>query len=418
MTGHVAIVGAGPSGCFLAQALLKAAPDLVPDLGVDLIDALPAPYGLVRYGVAADHQGTKAVIRQFERLFERQGARFIGNLAVGQDMTLDDLRAAYDVVVLAAGLAGDRRLGIPGEDLAGVAGAGAVTRALYDHPDAGPLPALGPRVAIMGNGNVAIDLLRLLAKTPEELAGSDLGQTGSDWLAGGGVEEITIIGRSAAAQAKFDPVMIRELGKLAGVSIRVVDAGTADDPDGAKRIEALAAINGHGPGPRRITFRFGLTPEAVEGEGRARAVRFRRAGGGTESLPCDLFLTAIGFEDAGALGRDALMAGAADAGAGVIAPGLYATGWFRRGPKGTIPDNRADAQALAARILADLPARVQPERPGRAALAHLPGLVDYEGWKRIDATEIATPPPGRIRAKIANRADMLRLALQAKEPAR
>lgn len=414
MSGQIAIVGAGPSGCYLAQALLKSAPDL----GVDLIDALPVPYGLVRYGVAADHQGTKAVIRQYERLFERQGARFIGNVAVGRDIALDDLRAAYDVVVLAAGLAGDRSLGIPGEDLAGVAGAGAVTRALYDHPDAGPLPALGRRVVIMGNGNVAIDLLRLLAKTPGELAGSDLGKTGSDWLASGGVEEITIVGRSPAARAKFDPVMIRELGKLSGVAIRVMGAGATDDPEGAKRIEALAAIDGHGPGPRRITFRFNLTPEAVEGEGRVAAVRFRCPDGGAETLPCDLFLTAIGFQDAGVLGRDGLLAEAQDRDAGLIAPGLYATGWFRRGPTGTIPDNRADAQALAARILADLPALVRPGRPGAAAFAHLPGLVDYDGWRRIDAAETAHPPEGRIRAKIATRAEMLRLALQEKEPAR
>ena len=413
MTAQVAIVGAGPSGCFLAQALLKSAPDL----GVDLIDALPVPYGLVRYGVAPDHQGTKAVIRQYARLFERQGARFIGNLAVGRDVTLDDLRAAYDVVVLAAGLSGDRKLGIPGEDLPGVAGAGAVTRALNDHPDAGPLPALGPRVVIMGNGNVAIDLLRLLAKTPEELAGSDLGQRGTDWLACGGVEEITIVGRSPAARAKFDPVMIRELGKLSGVVIRVEDAGTSDDPDGAKKIEALAAIDGHGTGPRRVTFRFGLTPEAVEGAGRVTAVRFSANADGTLTLPSDLFLTAIGFEDSGSLDRAALLAGAEDVGAGVVAPGLYATGWFRRGPTGTIPDNRADAQALAARILADLPALSQAERPGRAALAHL-DIVDYDGWKRIDAAETATCPDARSRAKITARGEMLRLARTAKEPAR
>lgn len=412
MTAQIAIVGAGPSGCFLAQALLKAAPDL----GVDLIDALPVPYGLVRYGVAADHQGTKAVIRQFERLFERQGARFIGNLAVGRDVTLEDLRAAYDVVVLAAGLAGDRRLGIPGEDLPGVAGAGAVTRALYDHPDAGPLPPLGPRVVIMGNGNVAIDLLRLLAKTSGELDGSDLGATGTEWLAGGGVEEITIVGRSPAHAAKFDPVMIRELSKLGGVTIRVIGAGASDDPEGVKRIEALTAIDGHTTGARRVTFRFGLTPKAVEGEGHVAALRFQ-GGDGQLTLPCDLFLTAIGFADAGTLNRDALLANAQDAGAGVIAPGLYATGWFRRGPTGTIPDNRADAQTLAARILTDLPARTDPTRKGHAALAHIPDLVDYAGWKRIDAAEIASPPDSRVRAKIADRATLLDLAL-SKEPAR
>ena len=162
MSGKVAIVGAGPSGCYLAQALLKAAPELE----VDLIDALPVPYGLVRYGVAADHQGTKAVARQFARVFERQGAQFWGNVALGREVTLEALQGAYDAVVLAAGLAGDRRLGVPGDDLPGVHGAGRLTRALYEHPEAEALPALGAHPLIVGNGNVAIDLLRLLAKAP------------------------------------------------------------------------------------------------------------------------------------------------------------------------------------------------------------------------------------------------------------
>lgn len=413
MTAAVAIVGAGPSGCYLAQALLKSAPDL----SVDLIDRLPVPYGLVRYGVAPDHQGTKAVIRQFERLFERQGAGFIGNLAVGEDVSLDDLRGAYDAVVLAAGLSGDRRLGIPGEDLAGVVGAGALTRALYEHPDAGALPDLGRRVVIMGNGNVAIDLLRLLAKEPHELHGSDLGPDPSAWLAGRGIEAIDIVGRSPAAQAKFDPVMVKELAKLSGVAITVPAAGAAEDSEGGKRIEALTAIHRHGDGPRRITFRFGLTPTALVGEGgRLTAARFVGPDGAETVLPCDAFLTAIGFEARGGLARDVLIAAADDVAAGRLAPGLYATGWFRRGPRGTIPESRADAQALAVVILADLAARgATGARPGRAALEGRPGVVDYAGWKRIDAAETSGVPADRVRRKIGSRAEMLALALQ-KEP--
>ncbi|TDK41148.1 FAD-dependent oxidoreductase [Antarcticimicrobium luteum] len=407
--GKIAIVGAGPSGCFLAQSLLKSAPGLE----VDLIDRLPVPYGLVRYGVAADHQGTKGVARQFARVFERQGARFFGNVTLGRDITLEALRGAYDAVVLAAGLSQDRPLGIPGADLPGVHGAGTLTRALYDHPDAGGLPGLGPRPLIVGNGNVAIDLLRLLAKQPGELDGSDLGPVATGWLAQSGIEEITIAGRSPAAQAKFDTVMIKELAKLSGVSIRVLGAGSSDDPAEQKKIDAVQALDGIATGPRRVTFRFGLTPVAVVGHSHVEAVRFA-TDAGEEVVPCTSVLTAIGFGPSGDLPREALLADATDAGAGALAPGLYATGWFRRGPRGTIPDNRADAQALAARILDQL--APDPAKAGRAALAGLAQAVDYTGWTRIDAHEIKAAPEGRCRAKITTREEMLRLARHQETP--
>jgi len=406
MTGQIAIVGAGPSGCYLTQALLKARPEL----RVDIIDRLPVPYGLVRYGVAADHQGTKGVTRQFARLFERQGARFFGNVAVGRDVALEALREAYDAVVLAAGLSADRRLGIPGDGLAGVIGAGQFTRALYEHPDAAALPAIGPRPLIVGNGNVAIDLLRILAKAPAELDGSDLGTGPTEWLARNAVEEITIVGRSPAAEAKFDAVMIRELAKLSSITIRVLDPGTGEGEAAEKKLAALAAIDGHGTGPRRITFRFGLPPVAVEGSERAEAVRFASPDG-EAAIACTSVLTAIGFAPTGDLPRDALLAEATEAEAGALAPRLYAAGWFRRGPRGTIPDNRADAQALAARILADLDAAgPDPARRGAGVLADLAETTDYAGWQRIDAAETAAPPQGRCRAKIATREAMLRLA--------
>lgn len=400
----VAIVGSGPSGCYLAQALLKARPELK----VDLIDRLPVPYGLVRYGVAADHQGTKAIIRQFERLFERQGAGFIGNLDIGADVSLEALRAAYDAVVLAAGLATDRRLAIAGEDLAGVAGAGSVTRALNAHPDAPPLPPLGRHVVVMGNGNVAIDIVRLLSKSADELAGTDLGPEATAWLTAGHVETIDIVGRGAASHAKFDPVMVKELHRLAHVTIRVEDAGTATDPDGRKKLEALAAIDGIAHGPRRLTFRFGLTPTALEGtDGRVTAVRFRDAGGAETVLACDTFISAIGFDTCANLARGTLLEHARDIDAGVLADGLYATGWFRRGPRGTIPENRAEAQALAARVIADFGAG--EGRPGLPA----DGRVDYAGWKRIDAAELAGAAADRCRRKIRDREAMLSLALNS-----
>lgn len=402
MPAAIAIIGSGPSGCFLAQALLKARPGA----RVDLIDRLPVPYGLVRYGVAADHQGTKAIIRQFERLFERQGAGFLGNLDIGTDVSLDELRSAYDAVILAAGLATDRQLGIPGEDLAGVAGAGEVTRALNGHPDAAALPPLGRHVVVMGNGNVAIDLLRLLSKSADELAGTDLGPEATAWLTAGNVETIDIVGRSTASHAKFDPVMVKELHRLAHVTIRVEGAGSAASPEGAKKIEALAAIDGIAHGPRRLTFRFGLTPVALEGDGgRVAAARFRDASGAETVLPCDTFLSAIGFDTCANLDRSSLLEHARDIDAGVLGDRLYATGWFRRGPRGTIPENRAEAQALAARVLDDI-----GEGAGKPGLP-AGGRVDYAGWKRIDAAELAAAAPDRCRQKIADRQTMLALAL-------
>ncbi len=394
----IAIIGAGPSGCYAAQALAKA----LPEARIDILDRLPVPYGLLRYGVATDHQGTKAVIRQFERLFERQGVAFFGNVTLGRDLTLNDLRQSHDVVVLATGLNADRPLGIPGDALPGVLGSGAVTRAWNDFPDAA-LPVIGPRVVVIGNGNVAVDLVRILAKTTGEFEGSDLGQNTAAALQAAGVLRIDVVGRSAAAVAKFDPVMISELGRLVDARIQVQGLNGE-----GKLIEALTAINGHAPehAQKEIVFHFGWTPVQIEGRGHVEAARFRTTGGDAELvLPCDTALTAIGF--------DGETAGA-DAG-GMIEPGLYATGWFRRGPRGPIPENRTDAQGVAARIAADL-AQAPGGKPGRAALiARLPDAVSYQGWQRIDAAERADCPADRCRQKITTNAQMLRLACQTGE---
>lgn len=404
MSAKIAIVGSGPSGCYLAQALLK----LDSGLQVDVIDALPVPYGLVRYGVAADHQGTKAIMRQFSRVFERQGARFFGNVHVGRDVSLDSLQEAFDVVVLAAGLSLDRRLGIPGDTLPGIFGASYLTRALYEHPEGGTLPDLGANPVIVGNGNVAIDLLRLLAKSPGELDGTDLGSVPSDWLARKAFESITIVGRSPASQAKFDPVMVRELAKLGSVSIEVIGADEAKDAEQAKRLEALAEINRPSKAATAIRFRFALHPVAVEGEDWVSGLRTRNPAGADEVLPASCIITAIGFESHGDLERDRWMA-AGMSETGRLAPGLYAAGWFRRGPRGTIPDSRQEAQILASTILAEM--KPAPDRPGRAVLESLPQVVDFAGWQRIDEFERNSAPPGRCRRKLSTTEDLLRVAM-------
>lgn len=406
---RVAIVGSGPSGCFVAQGLLKARPDW----RVDVIDTLPVPFGLVRYGVAADHQGTKAITRQFERIFERQGAHFFGNVTLGRDVTLADLRAAYDAVVLATGLAGDRDHGLGAAS--GVIGAGALTRALYDHPDAEPLPDVQGEVVILGNGNVAVDLLRLLAKTPAELEDSDLGPVAGDWLASRPVTGLTILGRSPAAAARFDPVMIRELGKLAGVTIRMADL--PENGEG-KLHEALSALDGLATGPRPLRFRFGCRPDGIETGPDGHVCALCVTGpDGPERIPCDTLITAIGFCCDDRLGRDELMAGAEDAGAGRIAPGLYAAGWFRRGPRGTIPDNRAESLALAGRIVAEVEASPAIARIGAAVLPDGHEVSDWAAWRRLDAIEMTRAPAGRSRHKISTRAEMLTLGRTNQEEA-
>ena len=203
---RVAIIGSGPAGCYLADQLLR----LLPDASIDILERLPVPFGLIRYGVAPDHQGTKAIARVLDRVLSRDGVSFFGNVEVGRDVRLDELMSLYDAVVLATGAERDRRLGIPGEDLPGVIGSGAFTGWYNDHPDRAAPPVQSVRSAvIIGNGNVAIDVARVLAKGPSELAGSDLSPEVTAWLEAQPIESIHIVGRRGAADAKFTAARTR-----------------------------------------------------------------------------------------------------------------------------------------------------------------------------------------------------------------
>ncbi|GKW50181.1 FAD-dependent oxidoreductase [Halomonas sp. NCCP-2165] len=415
----IAIVGAGPSGCYLAQALRKQ----WAEARIDIFDRLPVPFGLVRYGVAPDHPGTKAVTRQFERLFERDGIGFHGNLALGRDLALDELREAYDVVALATGLAADRRLGIPGDDLPGVYGAGVLTRRLNDHPDEqGLRPDLGRRAVIIGQGNVGIDVLRLLSKPEAAFEGSELSPEALAACRTKPLARLDIVGRSSAAEAKCDAAMLRELGRLAGLSFHFAAPLPApesvEDKAAGQRLAAfheLAECGADGEGCQ-IHFHFGWTPEAVLGEARVGGVRFYGGESGEENLElaADSLITAIGFTQ-----HDPSLPGAPEAprpdDQGRLAAGLYCTGWLRRGPRGTIPENRQDARAVAAIIAADLVAD-RAERPlGRPGFAALPAAViaratDFSGWKRIQAVEAAEAPAGRLCRRIPDLARLLEIA--------
>lgn len=412
----IAIVGAGPSGCYLAQALRKK----WAEARIDIFDRLPVPFGLVRYGVAPDHPGTKAVTQQFERLFERDGIGFHGNMALGRDLSLDDLREAYDVVALATGLAADRPLGIPGDHLPGIYGAGAITRRLNDHPDEqGLRPELGQRAVIIGQGNVGIDVLRLLSKPEAAFEGSELSPEALAACRARPLARLDIVGRSSAANAKCDAAMLRELGRLEGLSFHFAEPLPApesvDEKAASLRLAAFHELAERGASFDdicHIHFHFGWTPEAVLGDSRISGVRFY---GGEARRNClelstDSIITAIGFDQ-----QDPRLPGSPEAPQpdeqGRLAHGLYCTGWLRRGPRGTIPENRQDARAVASTIATDCADRTLG-RPGFAALpeAVIARATDFAGWKRIQAVEQAEAPAGRLCRRIPDLARLLQIA--------
>ncbi|KAB1643562.1 FAD-dependent oxidoreductase [Gulosibacter chungangensis] len=411
LTSTVAVVGSGPAGCYLAQALLKSAPNLE----ITMFDQLPTPYGLVRFGIAPDHQGTKGVERQFARLFEKQGVRFAGGVRVGYDCTLEQLRERSDAVVVATGMHADAGLNIPGIDLPGVYGAGRITRLLNGHPLEGDglegdgIESLGEFVSVIGMGNVAIDLVRLLAKEETDFEGSDVIDEVHQELAKD-VREINVISRSAPRDSKFDPVMVAELLELQGVAHTVHTAGelpetgaadAADAPELHPREAVVRQLIDHeatGEARVEVHWWFETTPVRLEGADRAELLVVEHDGA-EHTLETDSLLTAIGFlgtpeqslievsEDARATGR--------------IEPGLYVTGWLRTGPRGALPDQRSQARELAERILEDvLDASNRGVKAAGLGDLEFPEATSYQDWQAIDEFERASAQPGRVRKKI------------------
>ncbi|GAB3596046.1 cytochrome P450 [Microbacterium tumbae] len=409
---RVAIVGSGPAGCFTAQALRRT----LPLAEIDVFDRMPVPYGLVRYGVAADHQGTKSVARQFDKLFLQDGVRFHGGVEIGGDIPLVALRERFDVVVLATGLAVDARLVVPGADLPGVVGAGAVIRHLNAHPEQDAVPALGSRVAVIGHGNVALDVVRLIARAQDDFHGSDIDDVVRSDLAGE-VRVVHVVGRSQPTGAKFDPVMVRELAGLDGVSHFVHGAdlsSIAPGKDARADAVRLLAVSDR-PGARvEVHWWFGWSPSRLDGEDRVRTAVFRRLAAHPQddaaallTLEVDAVVTAVGFVQ----GEDSLPVRPGAHPDGRVEPGLYAAGWLRRGPRGAIPDQRADARALAHAIVDDLATgAVRSGAPGASGLAGLGDETDFDGWRRIDRRETIAAAPGRVRAKLRTMSELLAAA--------
>lgn len=429
---HVAIVGSGPAGFYTAEALIKSG-----DVAIDILDRLPVPYGLIRFGVAPDHQSIKAVAKRYEKVALTPGVRFLGNVHLGADVSTEELLHYYDAVVLATGAPLDRRLGIPGDDLPGVVGSAAFVGWYNGHPDFADLaPPLDQGDAvIIGNGNVALDCARILAKTPAEFVGSDIVAHAFEALGSSAIGSITILGRRGPHQIAMTPKELGELGKLdaAAPLVDLADfppAGTdaALDPGQRKSVELLrgfAAAAPDGSKPRIITFDFFAKPLAIEGDGKAERVIVERTAlgpdgqalgtGETYALPAGLVISCIGYASPPipgvpydeALGRYANREG-------LVEDRMFAVGWARRGPTGTIGTNRPDGFAVAEAIDAAFPPGAPASgREGARALDRLLASrgcdpVLFADWQKIEAAEVAAARTGAPREKLVRVPDLLK----------
>jgi len=428
------VVGSGPAGFYTAEALVKAYGDTV---RIDIIDRYPVPYGLIRFGVAPDHQSLKAVSKRYDQVAAGDSVRFVGNVNVGEDVSIADLTGLYDAVILAIGAPHDRKLGIPGEDLPGVVGSAEFVGWYNGHPDfAGLAPPLdGTHAAVIGNGNVALDCARILSKNRHEFEGSDIVGHALEALDKASIETVTILGRRGPHQISMTPKELGELGHLE-IATPVVDAAdfpplAADDalePGHRKSITILRDFASSGPDPskpKRIVFDFFAKPIRIEGEGRAERLIVERTildesgaargTGETYEVPAGLIVTSIGYQTPRMEGVPYDERGGKFANEqGKIADGLYAVGWARRGPTGTIGTNRPDGYEVAEQVASAMPAGSDGDKAGGAGLDAL--LVDrdvqatsFDDWRAIEAAEVAAARPGSPREKFVNHDDWLKI---------
>jgi len=426
---HIAVIGSGPAGYYSAEALQKAYGD---EVRVDMIDRMPVPYGLIRFGVAPDHQSIKGVYKRYEKVALSDNVRFCGNVLVGRDVSIPELLALYDAVILATGAPNDRPIGIEGDDLPGVIGSAAFVGWYNGHPEFADIaPPLEVEAAVViGNGNVALDVARILSKTPAEFVGSDIVAHAFGALGNSAISQIHILGRRGPHQIAMTPKELGELGHLANAAPRVDPADfppLLDDallePGQRKSVTHLrdfALLEGGKA--KTIHFDFFARPVRIEGAGKVERIlvektRLDERGaaigtGETYTIPCGLIVSCIGYKTPPIEG----VAYEADQGRfanadGVIGGGLYCVGWARRGPTGTIGTNRPDGYEVAETIVAAL-GPGNSRKPGRAGLdALLEGrgveLVTFRDWQRIEAAETARAREGSPREKFVAIEEML-----------
>ena len=447
---RVAVVGSGPAGFYAANALLTADPPAE----VDMIERLPTPWGLVRLGVAPDHPKLKDVSRAFERTAQRPGFRFFGNVELGRDVEHDDLVRLYDAVVYAVGAQTDRRLGIPGEELPGSWSATEFVAWYNGHPDFQDrdFDLSVETAVVVGAGNVALDVVRMLALTRAELAPTDATDAAIEAISSSGLRELVLLARRGPAQAAFTTPELKELGDLAGADVIVDPAELELDPASAasletdttarRNLEVLRDYAAREPAgkPRRIVLRFRVSPVAIVGDGRVEAVEIVRnelvadergrvaavATGERETIPAGIVFRSVGYHGV------ALPGVPFDASRGTIAnrdgrvvdatgeplAGVYCAGWIKRGPTGVIGTNKKDATETVELLLADardgsLPRAADPRPEALAELLAERGAepVLYAGWEAVDTLERAAGEPhGRPRIKLATWTELLEAA--------
>ncbi|WP_327093972.1 FAD-dependent oxidoreductase [Nocardia vinacea] len=449
-TLRVAIVGAGPAACYAADELLRRC-----DVEIEMFDRLPTPWGLVRAGVAPDHPGTKTVSGLFESAFRRETLQYYLNVEVGTRISHEELLAHHHAVIYAVGASSDRRLGVPGEDLPGSHSATEFVAWYNGHPDYADrkFDLSGERVVIVGNGNVALDVARVLTVGPDELAKTDIADHALDALRGSNIREVVVLGRRGPLQAAYTSPEFLALTHLKGVDVVVEEADLTldpgsqallDDPEVEPSLElkyTLAkeyAAGRRDPANKRIVFRYLVSPTALHGADHVESVEFAhnelvsengqlvaRTTDRSETLDAGLVLRSIGYkgeaikdlpfderravvpnEHGRVIGED-----------GVPVPGVYVSGWIKRGPRGVIGSNRTDSEETVEHLLADFTTgKLGVPQADRAALKALIGqrqadLVDREGWKAIDTAEkSAGKASGRPRVKLTTREDLLKAA--------
>jgi ferredoxin--NADP+ reductase len=451
---RVAIVGAGPAGAFTAASLLRARGDAE----IDLFERLPTPWGLLRGGVAPDHQEIKRLEDTLDRQTLKRGCRFLGNVEVGVDISHAELMSHYSAVVYATGAQTDKSLGIPGEDLPGSWAATEFVAWYNGHPDYRDLEfdLSARRAVVIGNGNVAADVTRILTRSVDDLERTDVADHALEALRRSRIEEVVVLGRRGPAQAAFTSAELRELGRLDGVHLHVDAAGATLDPvsqewlvaDGTftarTNVELLthfAAQPERADAPRRIVLRFLRSPVAIRGEDRVAALDVRRneivrdddgmlraraADEDVETIDCGLVLRSVGYravplpgvpfdERSFVLPNDRGRVLTPDREA---LPGVYAVGWIKRGPTGILGTNKRDADETVACLAEDLrlgalpqPANAAREQVDALLAERRPDIVTIEGWRAIARHELdGGRRERRPRVKLASRDELLDVA--------
>jgi ferredoxin--NADP+ reductase len=417
---RIAIVGAGPAGYFAAQALQNLA-DENQSFAIDMIERLPTPWGLVRSGVAPDHPKIKTVSKVFEKIATTEGFRLFANVELGSDLTIEQLRESYDAVVIATGSAKGKKLGIPGEELPGSMSAATFVPWYNAHPDFKDesIDLTSETAVVIGAGNVAMDVARMLALEPSELDPTDTAEHAIDALKKSAIRNVVLSARRGPEHAAFTSPELRELPKLehtnvvmhpGDIAAAIVRAGDEIEKDTKSNLDAMTLIAEREPTShdRTMTFQFLATPIEIKGDGKVEEVIFQRTGGDEIfSIKCGLVITAIGYEAASLEGIP-YERGKVVNNEGHVDGNLYVVGWAKRGPSGVIGTNKSDAADVMKLLVARLDA---PKGTGDVSeiISHNK-VVTQMHWEQINAAEVtAGEPLGKPRKKGVSREELLNL---------